>query len=1432
MRLVRQKDVAPRNVHMPDLQTSETTQEVGQSNDATRPPTIMGRGRGTSRSFSVLLGLGALKISAKVLRAVGRILAFKVTPLLAEFVVLGPAGPLIVEVAKDTLSAFRSVPTCLVETYSQPSPLSGVSYLLRAASNSWAKIKFHKKCCLVLVASTWLNGKRRDEKRARRAASVQAFRRLNATGLRKLVHACEHPLLNILLPDMILKDQDWVCHDETWWCNYNQEKVEWFNRIVQEMWPHLDTIVGNGFSMFVNPLLNSLAAKHMVGVNKMQIETFSLGTVAPTFESIAINIDPDGEFILVDTSFSWQGDVDLDLCLRGPAIFAGRGPISVELREITVSGKIRIKISPLLSVLPIIGGITLMMTEPPVLNYKVNAKPIPGTKLNLDSIPGLKSTIISAIQMLITDAILFPNAISIPIACDEPGKPEGSFADSLKVRPIGVLIVDVIEAKNLPAADMSGTSDPYALLGLALSKESLSKSAVKKTGTQFKTLNPKWNEHVVLDVYSLELQTLVLKVNDQDKFMSDDMLGELVLRLCHLEKDKPIEAWYKLQTPPQEKLWDVVMRATRGSQESGAGEIHLRMTFRALSEENRATTPDGRRASTVRGAYTGPAMRIGAASILTKMVHDVCENFQREDVDVPKIRFRRRLAELLHIPVRKGGLHKYLYKDTGNLEGLSEKDVKDLASSSPAMHGIHSGYPTWAAHPNVESLMWLDAILVQLWPCAKAVVTALQSTLGKVLMPTMRARGVIPPWLSASGEFDLGELPPLIESIRVFPGLDNDLVLEASVKVAGDQSFSSSLRWFNNPLSQVEMHVTQMQFFGVIRLRLRPLVPILPIVAGVSVSFLGEPFVDASLSLKFPLLPGIDLANIPGFELLKDSFTRTFVRPMIQHPAAIHLPILDMASPVIRQHVGKTRQVARMLRVRLISASNLPAADWLMGANLARQMGRQGSSDPFAVVVRSGVQPYPQRSRRSGYVTKTLNPVWDMELANFDVDTSAVDLTFGVFDSDVMSQSYHVYAAEYNKNLTSSSAKEKEARELLLDKQLEPLVVYSKSRAIPRTFAGASGLQLPISAFVSYLVKSTNTDSLYNAVKDAFKEELAYETAVGKNRVQMDECYKEAVLLSRTLMVESRGAREENQVRKLTRQGANNDIAKRKRTAEGKTKIDDMAAVRQQVMDEYIKQNMKCDVNLMIEEEVQMNGNDFLGMAILRARDLPKDMDARVIELPLSTQVNANRSPKATGEPTLKVEVQWSLLQTQHAGMRGSNSAQRPSESQFTDGNVKGSLTVTVGSLAHLKINRAQTTGKSMRPAVIVTVGEQTQKTMAGKGRHPRIDETLMFHQVSPELMMEIQVIDSRSIWLRSSNVLGSLSLPLHEIIKHGHTSRTYELRHGKSATISLNFVWRQLIDAKMLAPEVLRKINTRSFSVNGLDDILRKNETILESSA
>eukprot|EP00854_Cymbomonas_tetramitiformis_P005231 gene5231-6361_t len=110
---------------------------------------------------------------------------------------------------------------------------------------------------------------------------------------------------------------------------------------------------------------------------------------------------------------------------------------------------------------------------------------------------------------------------------------------------------------------------------------------------------------------------------------------------------------------------------------------------------------------------------------------------------------------------------------------------------------------------------------------------------------------------------------------------------------------------------------------------------------------------------------------------------------------------------------------------------------------------------------------------------------------------------------------------------------------------------------------------------------------------------------------------------------------------------------------------------------------------------------------------------------------------------------------------------------------------------------------------------------MAGKGRHPRIDETLMFHQVSPELMMEIQVIDSRSIWLRSSNVLGSLSLPLHEIIKHGHTSRTYELRHGKSATISLNFVWRQLIDAKMLAPEVLRKINTRSFSVNGLDDIL-----------
>jgi Ca2+-dependent lipid-binding protein len=74
------------------------------------------------------------------------------------------------------------------------------------------------------------------------------------------------------------------------------------------------------------------------------------------------------------------------------------------------------------------------------------------------------------------------------------------------LQPIGELHVKVKYAKELPAADFGGKSDPYMCLALGLSAKSVTFKMMKKTSVIKKTVNPEWNEEIVLNVYDRKLQ--------------------------------------------------------------------------------------------------------------------------------------------------------------------------------------------------------------------------------------------------------------------------------------------------------------------------------------------------------------------------------------------------------------------------------------------------------------------------------------------------------------------------------------------------------------------------------------------------------------------------------------------------------------------------------------------------------------------------------------------------------------------------------------------------------------------------------------------------------------------------------------------------------------------------------------------------------------
>ncbi|KAI8001230.1 C2 and GRAM domain-containing protein [Camellia lanceoleosa] len=103
------------------------------------------------------------------------------------------------------------------------------------------------------------------------------------------------------------------------------------------------------------------------------------------------------------------------------------------------------------------------------------------------------------------------------------------------------LLVRVIEARNIPAMDPNGFSDPY--VKLQLGKQKFRSKVVKKC------LNPTWCEDFTFKVEDLK-EELVVSVLDEDKYSIDDFIGQIKVPVSHVldacEKSLGT-AWYSLQ---------------------------------------------------------------------------------------------------------------------------------------------------------------------------------------------------------------------------------------------------------------------------------------------------------------------------------------------------------------------------------------------------------------------------------------------------------------------------------------------------------------------------------------------------------------------------------------------------------------------------------------------------------------------------------------------------------------------------------------------------------------------------------------------------------------------------------------------------------------------------------------------------------------------
>ncbi|KAI8320523.1 hypothetical protein GQ54DRAFT_246452, partial [Martensiomyces pterosporus] len=103
----------------------------------------------------------------------------------------------------------------------------------------------------------------------------------------------------------------------------------------------------------------------------------------------------------------------------------------------------------------------------------------------------------------------------------------------------GTIRLRIASASNLPAADKSGTSDPYVVA-------SLSGVKVWKSEAIKKTLNPRWNQQTEVDIRMRSKTVLTLEVFDWNQFQAHTLLGSVTIPMAELPINEPVEKDYPL----------------------------------------------------------------------------------------------------------------------------------------------------------------------------------------------------------------------------------------------------------------------------------------------------------------------------------------------------------------------------------------------------------------------------------------------------------------------------------------------------------------------------------------------------------------------------------------------------------------------------------------------------------------------------------------------------------------------------------------------------------------------------------------------------------------------------------------------------------------------------------------------------------------------
>lgn len=298
-------------------------------------------------------------------------------------------------------------------------------------------------------------------------------------------------------------------------------------------------------------------------------------------------------------------------------------------------------------------------------------------------------------------------------------------------------------------------------------------------------------------------------------------------------------------------------------------------------------------------------------------------------------------------------------------------DVKDpiiqplVERDSKTLQQLLTEIPSWIKNPDYDRLDWLNKFVENMWPYLDKAICKTARSIAKPIIAEQ-----IPKYKIDSVEFEelnLGSLPPTFQGMKVYTTDEKELIMEPSVKWAGNPNIIVAVKAFG---LRATVQVVDLQVFASPRITLKPLVPSFPCFANIYVSLMEKPHVDFGLKLL-----GADAMSIPGLYRIVQEIIKDQVAKMYLWPKALEVQIMD-PTKAMKTPVG-------ILHVKVLKATKLRKKDLL------------GASDPY-VKLKLTEDKLPSKKTTVKY--KNLNPEWNEEFKIVVKDPESQVLELSVYD--------------------------------------------------------------------------------------------------------------------------------------------------------------------------------------------------------------------------------------------------------------------------------------------------------------------------------------------------------------------------------------------------------------------------------------------------